>query len=271
MNSPHFVIAVTARRALRFAERCLESVRWQVGSYKIDLVYRDDASGYSANELKRLRDLVEGAGGTLIVGSERLFQIGSLDSVIRHVGTPQSVICELDGDDYLLPHAIRTVAEAYADPNVAATYGNVLVDFRPFQDLQYFGRDKCCTNTIYPEEVWSSGTFRRDEFRCFHLRTFRRWLWDRIDPAHFRRPDGSFFRGSGDSAFMFPILEMLADPRHVRFIDEPIYVYRLHDQNVWRVDKPSQANDFAYIRGELQPYAPLDRELLKTLLAAGMD
>lgn len=267
MKSIHFVVVVTAHRALHFAERCLESVKWQVGKHNIDLVYRDDASGYNRDELAYLHHLVEDAGGQLVCSVERKYQIGSLDSIIRQVGTAQSVICELDGDDYLLPHALRTIANAYADPDVAATYGNTLVDFRPFQDLQYFGRDKCFTNTIYPEEVWRDCSFRRDEFRCFHLRTFCRWLWDRIDPAHFRRPDGSYFRGSGDSAFMYPILEMLADSRHVRFIDEPVYVYRLHDRNVWRVDKPSQASDFAYIRERLRPYSPLDRELLTDLLA----
>lgn len=239
---------------------------WQVGDYHIDFVYRDDASGYSPRELAYLSDLVMEAQGTFVAGKERLFQIGSLDSLIRNAGSSHSIICELDGDDYLLPHAIRTVADAYADSDVALTYGNTLVDFRPYQDMQYFGRDKYCTNTPYPLEIWQRRSFRKDEFRCFHLRTFRRWLWDRIDPRHFRRVDGSFFQGSGDSAFMYPMLEMLGDPRHIRFIDEPIYVYRLHDNNVWRVDKPSQANDFAYIRDVLSPYPMIDREALNPLL-----
>ena len=263
----HFAIVIAAHCALHFAERCIESVLWQVGDYQIDLFYRDDASGYSEDDLLYLRKLVETAGGTFIDGKGRQYQIGSLDTMMRQIDDPQTIVCELDGDDYLLPHALRVVSEAYSDPLVALTYGNTLVDFRPYQDWHYFGRDKCYTNTSFPQEVWRQGSFRQDEFRCFHLRTFRRWLWDRIDPQHFRRADGSFFRGSGDSAFMYPMIEMLAEPQHVRFIEEPIYVYRLHENNVWRTDKPSQANDFAYIRS-LRPYSPIDRVILQRLLSS---
>lgn len=269
MDHKHFVVIIAARCSLQYARRCIESVRWQQGDHHIDFCYRDDASGYSSDELASLRDLIQTAGGTFVAGEERLYQLGSLDQMIRGRYTLQSIIVELDGDDYLLPHAISTLDKVYSDPAVALTYGNTLVDFRPYQDLQYFGRDKCYTNTLYPPEVWAERSFRADEFRCFHLRSFRRWLWDYIDPRHFRRADGGPLRGSGDSAFMYPMLEMLAEPQHVRFIEDPLYVYRLHDNNVWRIDKPSQASDFAYVRSKLPIYPPLDRTLIQRLLHGG--
>jgi len=153
------------------------------------------------------------------------------------------------------------------------TYGSVLVDFRPFQDPQesYFGPDKRTVNTSYPPEVWERCAFRDDGFRCFHLRTFRRWLWDRIDPADLRRADGGWYRGSGDSAFVYPMLELLGRPEHVRFVEDPIYVYRLHDGNVHRTDKASQHADLDAIRNQARRYRPLPRAELATLLgrAAG--
>jgi hypothetical protein len=67
---------------------------------------------------------------------------------------------------------------------------------------------------------------------------------------------------------MFPMLELLADPRHARFIDDPIYVYRLHDGQVHHLDKAGQHEGLEALRFEMLPYAPLDRVLLARSLAA---
>jgi hypothetical protein len=144
------------------------------------------------------------------------------------------------------------------------TYGNVLVDFRPYQDVQsrYFS-DKGFVNTEYPSTVWKNRTFREDGFRCFHFRTFRRWIWDYIDPKDFLRPSGEYFHASGDSAFVFPILELLSDPKHVAFIETPLYVYRLYEGNVHNYDKKSQSDDLEHLRFKMKKYPPLDRKVLQ--------
>jgi hypothetical protein len=258
-------VVVTGRDLPQFAARAIESVRWQTGGIEAGLIWRDDASAPDVRD--RLRTWVEGARGTFLAGEERLFQVGSLDRAIRGRGAPDDIVCLLDGDDYLLPHALRTVAETYRDPEVALTWGSCLVDLDVYRDMAYFGPGVAHSNTPYPPEVWAARAFRRDVFRCFHLRTFRRWLWERIDPRDLRRPDGSAVRGSGDAAFLYPMLELLDDPRHARCVEERIYVYRLHERNVWRTDKPSQSGDFAEIRRR-PPYAPMPRHALRELLAA---
>ncbi len=206
--------------------------------------------------------------GKLVCLTERHYQIGALSKAIPLIACPDDIVCLVDGDDYLLPHALQTVDQAYQDPNVATTYGNVLIDFRPYQDTQenYF-YDKKTVNTTYHPDVWKNRSFREDGFRCFHLRTFRRWLWDYIDPKGFRRPNGDFIRASGDSAYMFPILELLADPKHVAFIDTPLYVYRLHEGNVHNHDKKSQSDDLDLLRFKMGKYSPLDRDILRQHLA----
>nr|VFJ50507.1 MAG: Glycosyl transferase family 2 [Candidatus Kentron sp. FW] len=266
--SVRLAVVVTSRGGLSFAPRCLESIRWQQEVVATQIVYVDDASDYTHGERRRLRDLVDTAAGTLLCNEKRRWQVGSIARAMARINDPGAIVCLVDGDDWLLPHAFRTVAKAYGDPQIAMTWGNTLVDFRPFQDPQssYFGPDKRTVNTPYADEIWNHRLFRQDGFRCFHLRTFRRWLWDFIHPKDLSLPSGEPFRGSGDSALMFPMLELLADPKHACFIDEPIYVYRLHGDQVHHLDKAGQREGLEALRSRMPPYAPLNRGLLASLL-----
>ncbi|MBS0616192.1 MAG: glycosyltransferase [Verrucomicrobia bacterium] len=259
-----FVFVVTGRQAIALAEECLGSIQAQLGEFSPSVIYVDDASGYGKEELGFIENLLRPVNGRLVCLKERHYQIGSLSKAVPLVSSPNSIVCLVDADDYLLPHALKELAKAYANSNVAMTYGNVLIDFRPYQDVQqeYF-YDKGTVNTEYSLEVWKNRTFREDGFRCFHLRTFRRWLWDYLDPRGFLRPSGEFIKASGDSAFVYPMLEMLGDPKHVAFIEKPLYVYRLHAGNVHNHDKKSQSDDLDYLRFQMKKYPLLDRNVLK--------
>ncbi|MFI5343879.1 MAG: glycosyltransferase family A protein [Chlamydiales bacterium] len=263
----HFNFIITGHHALPFAQMCIESIQSQLGSFQISSYYVDDASEYSQADKNKLEKMLGSINGQLVVLAHRHYQIGALSKIIPTIDSPNSIICLIDGDDYLLSHALQTIVKAYENPDIAMTYGNTLVDFRPYQDVQanYF-YDKKTVNTEYSLDVWKTRSFREDGFRCFHFRTFKRWLWDYIDPQHFLRPSGDFFRASGDSAYIFPMLELLGDPKHVAFIEKPLYVYRLHEGNVHNHDKKSQSEDLEYIRFKLQKYSPLDRDLLQSLL-----
>lgn len=252
-------VVVTGHELPAFAPRCVESVRWQIGVADVALTWRDDASSPAARVA--IGEVVERAGGTFVAGAERCHQVASLDAVIRDAGSPDDIVCLLDGDDYLLPDALRTVARVYEDPDVAFTWGSCLVDLDVYRDMDYFRPGIADSNSPYPAAVWAARSFRRDVFRCFHLRTFRRWLWQAIPSGALRRDDGGFIRASGDSAWCYPMLEMLDDPRHVRCITEAIYVYRLHARNVWRTDRRSQCLDFDEIRRR-PPFDPMPRQVL---------
>ena len=263
----HFIFIITGHHALTFAKMCIESIQSQLGHFQISTYYVDDASGYSQADKDKLAKMLEPVNGEIISLGSRHYQIGALSTVIPKIKSLDSIICLLDGDDYLLSHALQTVAEAYQNPDIAMTYGNTLVDFRPYQDIQadYF-YDKKTVNTAYSAEVWKTRSFREDGFRCFHFKTFRRWLWDFINPKDFLRASGEFFRASGDSAYIFPMLELLDNPKHVAFIECPLYVYRLHAGNVHNHDKKSQSDDLDYIRFKLKKYPPLERKHLHSLL-----
>ena len=127
---------VTGRLALPFAEDCIGSIEAQLGGISPTVLYVDDASGYGEEELKWMERLLQAVRGKLIHHKERHYQIGSLSKAVPLVSSPDTIVCLMDADDYLLPFALKEVARAYANPQVAMTYGNVLVDFRPYQDGQ---------------------------------------------------------------------------------------------------------------------------------------
>jgi hypothetical protein len=267
MKDLEFVFVITGRHALSWAKMCIESIQAQLGNFRYSAIYMDDDSNYPATQLESLQSLLKKINGELILLKTRHYQIGSISKALPLIQSPDTIVCLVDGDDYLLSHALQTVAEAYANPKIAMTYGNVLIDFRPYQDTQpkYFS-DKGFVNTEYPPEVWKNRSFREDGFRCFHFRTFRRWLWDYIQPNDFFRPNGEYFHASGDSAYIFPMLELLSDQQHIQFIETPLYVYRLHSGNVHNHDKKSQSEDLEYLRFNMKKYPPLDPQVLQQQL-----
>ncbi|MGR3912709.1 MAG: glycosyltransferase family A protein [Candidatus Rhabdochlamydia sp.] len=258
-----FFFVITARESLFYAKKCLESIEAQVGSFSIQVLYVNDDSNYSRSQITELSLWLKKINGSLLLLSDRHYQIGALSKAIPLISNPYAVVCLMDGDDYLLHHALQTVSSLYQNQDTVMSYGNALVDFRPYQDPQpHYFSDKTSVNTPYPSQVWESGTFREDGFRCFHLKTFRRWLWDYLNVQDFCRDDGTFFRASGDSAFIFPFLELLNHPKHVAFNEDPIYVYRLHAGNVHNHDKKSQSDDLNTLRFHRKKYLPLDPAIL---------
>ncbi|GAB5411942.1 MAG: hypothetical protein ChlgKO_10560 [Chlamydiales bacterium] len=263
-DSLEFQIVISGRKALPFAKDCITSIQAQQSANPYSVIYIDDNSQYREKEKEELKQLLKSVNGKVEFLTSRHYQVHALAKGVAMIKNKNAVVCFLDGDDYLLPFALETLSEHYKNPDTIMTYGNALVDFRPYQNQQigYFS-DKSTVNTEYSEKVWKERSFRQDGFRCFHLKTFRRWLWDYINPSDFLRESGQKIRASGDSAYIYPMLEMLADPKHVVFIEKPLYVYRLHDHNVHNHDKKSQREDLDYLRFKKPPYAPLDRKIIE--------
>ena len=131
-----FTFVITGHRSVLFAKSCIESIQAQLGGFPFSSVYVDDASNYSEEDIIKLQNLLKTINGELLLLKTRHYQIGALSKAIPLITSPDTVVCLIDGDDYLLSHAVQTVAVAYANPDIAITYGNVLLDFRPYQNTQ---------------------------------------------------------------------------------------------------------------------------------------
>lgn len=133
---------------------------------------------------------------------------------ISMLGNGDAVIALLDMDDELLPGALERVAREY-EAGKWMTYGNWTNQngdgLPPGFRLEYSA------------EVHAARAYRADVWRCTHLRTFKKWLFDEI-PAEDQMMDGEWIKTATEAETMFSILEMCG-PERIGVVHEPIYKY----------------------------------------------
>ena len=149
----------------------------------------------------------------------------------------EDIIVEVDGDDPGLAdiHVLSYLNEIYQE-DIWLTYGQ----FKPLSG-KYSGF--CCPLGLIHEvenldrkEVFvTTDTYRASGvWITSHLRTWKKWLWDKIKEEDLRDEDGNLFITCSDCASMFPMIEM-AGEEHIKFIDKLLYIY--NDLNLWLNDK----------------------------------
>ena len=135
-------------------------------------------------------------------------RLGTLHNTWKAVNmfctNPETVIITLDADDALIgDQVLDRVQKEYAD-GADATVGSML---RLDKEAYY------PTNFDNPRR-WDSNVWQ-------HLRTFRKRLFESIAVEDLQI-DGQWIDPATDWAFMVPIVEMAASPRHIR---DTLYLY----------------------------------------------
>jgi glycosyltransferase involved in cell wall biosynthesis len=198
---------------------------------------------------------------TLIRNSRRLYAMANVVNAIARsgggdaggpaggdAGAPSDdIIVILDGDDWFATNrALEIIARTYDTTGCWMTYGSWISNARPNH-----GR--------WPAYPDGTRDFRRAEWLGTAVRTFRRWLWDRIDDRDLRDDDGRYFRVVEDQAYMLPMLEM-STTRRARHIAEVLMVYnRANPQCVGNVMLDEMRRAAAAVRAR-PPYEPLDSQ-----------
>jgi len=136
----------------------------------------------------------------------------------KEVSDPESVIMHVDLDDaFFVKDVIEIVKKKYDRKGCWMTYGS------------YKSNVGGNWNREIPEKVWKKNSHRKNQWSTSALRTFKKWLWDKINQDDFVMPDGNWIKRGTDLAFMFPMLEM-AGPKRVQFIRKFIYYYNVYGQ-----------------------------------------
>ena len=177
----------------------------------------------------------------------------------------KTIIVTVDFDDWL-PHSdvLNFLNKTY-NKDIWLTYGSYL-------EYHLVREDPLLTNYIkpllikyenlfkrYSDNVIKNNTFREDNWRATHLRTFRKELFLHIKEIDFIDPEtNEYFQTSGDMSFMFPMIEMCGD--RFECIKEPLYVY----------NKSNILSDFRQVPEEQKRYGieTQTNELLDDLLAS---
>jgi glycosyltransferase involved in cell wall biosynthesis len=139
----------------------------------------------------------------------------------------EDIICLLDGDDFLIrTDALDILNKLYQD-NTLLTYG---------QYIWPNGQPGHCIP--YTEETFAK--LRSGGYWASHMRTFKYKLYKEMmnqDPelSCYKDKNGDFYTITYDVAIMTPLME-IAGFNKIKFNPEPVYYYRIHQQNDHFVD-----------------------------------
>jgi glycosyltransferase involved in cell wall biosynthesis len=226
---------------------CLASVRNQTFT-RWDAFVTIDPSGDKTAE----RAFVERDGDDRIhirVNSARLYSMANLVAAIRRSdAAPDDVIVILDGDDWFATdQALARIVAEYQASDCWMTYGTWIANDPTRAGL------KAGRWPAYPE---GTTRFREVEWLGTAVRSWKKWLWDKVDDREFRDRDGHYILVAEDQASMLPMLEMSGTDR-ARHIPDVLMVYnRITPHACGKVHLELMRNTAAYLR-ERTPYRPL--------------
>ncbi len=202
-------ILTTAYNCEAFIEKSLYSIMSQQFKDFKCYIFDDLSTDKTTSKVKEI--IKDDDRFVLIENQKKLYQPGNYDLVIRHMNLPDDEVCvEVDGDDWL-PHSkvFSFINDLYKQGNVWMTSGSF---------TYHNGRPGFASPPTTIENL------RQQAFTLSHLRTWKSWLWKKIDENDLKDSSGEYWSVAGDLAFMFPMLEM-SGLEHFRFISEKLYIY----------------------------------------------
>jgi glycosyltransferase involved in cell wall biosynthesis len=203
------IILTTTYNCENYIEKCLFSIMSQTFTDFKCYITDDLSTDNTVNIIKKT--ISKDNRFILIENKTKMYQPGNYDQVIRGLSIPDDEICvEIDGDDWLPnSNVLSRINEIYQDTDVWMTSGS----FR-YHD----GR------TGFASPPTTIENLRKQTFTLSHLRTWKSWLWKKIEESDLKDENGKYWSVAGDLSFMFPMLEM-SGIEHFKFIPEVLYTY----------------------------------------------
>jgi glycosyltransferase involved in cell wall biosynthesis len=236
----HFALIVTGWNCEKLADACLASIMGQIpGGYTLSIqVYEDGSDDGTWRVVERKSNVLNLRA---VRGERNMGPAFARDRLLRQVANGDDICVLVDMDDELLPHALRDLENIYrANPDCWMTYGNWVNQNGRIND-----------EGVYSAAEIDSRAYRAlDVFRFTHLRSFRRFLYDRVDEAHLKDEEGEWLRYCSDVGLMLPIADQCAS-RNVVALQHPVYRYRQYQatgtQKRFGGDRKREV--FRYLRG----------------------
>jgi len=238
-----FRIITTCYNAEDYIERCLKSLQGQDRDdwvcYVVDDISTDNSVGIVSKMAWNDSRII------LVKNDKKTYQVGNYQKIMSRQDIDDDDIClTVDGDDWLPDAEVLTrLSEAYKN-GAWVTYG---------QFLQWDG-NKFQPGFAQNPPIWNE--LRNLRYTTTHLRSWKASLWRKIKNSDLRKNDGSVIKAGGDTAFMYPMLEMAGPYRSV-YIPHFMYVYNTATpDNVHKHSLEDQHNTADEIR-KRKPYEQL--------------
>lgn len=160
----------------------------------------------------------------ILKNEKRKYALENILDILEHQNLDQSdIVIILDGDDKLAhPYVFKLLNEIYKYGKIKLTYGS----FTYMNSLKKVG-------LCYTEDEFKC--LRAAKWKASHLKTFEYNIYKEYkkrDPFldHMRDEEGNILTMPYDIALMFPLLEVSGFDRTF-FVKDPVYKYRIHDDN----------------------------------------
>jgi glycosyltransferase involved in cell wall biosynthesis len=175
-----FLVIVTVYNGQKYIDRCLASVVNQDYD-NFEVIVIDDCSNdktwsrilkYPVRKIKNLK--------------RRGSALANIVSGVKY-GKRDDIVVVVDGDDYLADDDVLSYLSTIYSKDVWMTHGQFIPESRLYKDF--------CRPV-------NSKTYRKSgEWCTSHLKTFRKWLWDKINDDDLRI-NGEYSFCAGDRAYM---------------------------------------------------------------------
>ena len=220
------VIVIPSYNNQQWYERNVQSVLSQ-NYTNFRIIYCDDCSPDGTGKLVQeyLVDNDPNNKVCLIKNTTRRGPLHNMYTMV-HMCEDDEIVVTLDGDDWFSDSNVLSKLNAiYSSGEIWMTYGQ----------FQSSSSGACGWAMPMSDDMIKSNAFRGWREIPTHLRTFYAWLFKKIKLQDLLYM-GKFYPMAGDTAFMFPIIEM-AGERH-QFIADIMYIY--NDENTINEHKRSR-------------------------------
>ena len=205
----HFVIWAPGYNCAKYIQQHMESVNNQSYTNYTHMVVDDASTDNTWEEINKYKT----AKHLLYRNKTHKTKAFNSENYLRPYVKETDVIINLDLDDWFAHNdVLARLNEIYSTEKCWATYGH----------YKHLKRQQPMVG--YPPEVLKDRSFREAHLYWHHLRTWKGFLFHRIDPEDFKGPNGNFIPHCWDLAVGFPVLEM-TPPEKLRFIPEILMVY----------------------------------------------
>ena len=231
------VILITAFNNQKYAKNCLISaLNQKYGNFEI--IYVDDASTDGSDKIA-MHTLKNTKNAQLILNQER---VGKLSNLYREIHKLEnnSIIIELDGDDYLIDdQVLNNFNHAYQKNNCLAIHANYInypIELAKKLNIGHFSQET-------PFFVKKNRNFRNYPWIYSGLRSYKAELFKKIKKedllSRFEPYKDKFLPVFHDAAIFYPIAEMsgekigyIKEPMILRNIDSEINDFKVHDDKI---------------------------------------
>lgn len=232
-------IVVPIFNAERWIEKCIKSIKaQQYSNFECYLV--NDVSTDKTKE-KINKYICNDDRFVYVENVEKKYALKNIYDTIKDYNFHnEDIVVLLDGDDWFAsPLVLTKISEIYKKESCWMTYGSY---------VEYPSMKKGRFSQKIPQTTIDNSSYRTEQWRSSHLRTFKVKLWNKIKKEDFLySKTGKFVKAAWDLAFMFPMLEMSA--HKAKYVSDILYFYnRENPLNEDKINHNIQLSEESEIR-----------------------